>query len=426
MALLLDYSVLFVLSPFHHVRAGSCPSTTTLDAEMPFQLWPLRRPVWQNPTASIAEYRGRVPGRSQYIYWDAVGPAREAFDQLFPRINQLLAEHQGPIPNSDFMHIGLYMVGPSTESAVPHIMFASVESEHRKKAKAILERSGLLREFPGLSAGQWSAPPHIGPQMQAADVERGRLRAEASFETPLEIRLCRQVGGSTAHRSLRVRFLFKGRSTVATTSATLTLDGKLHYVVPAHVFLPPSSPVGLDESNQDDSDCEFGGFETGGESEAEAIPTSADSPSDSGDSEAASLVSSQAFSLEGCSESSSSRSRLGLPALGPESPQHDQPAVGLSANVPFINFDLDYALVIPSGDVGHISTVEIPAFPRKESQSRPRTSFPSTCEPPREGWCPDACSETSTVCVFPTVCHTNKFTASPWILPSSKGTAGRW
>jgi hypothetical protein len=143
-----------------------------------------RKPsIWQDPQLSVGVLYGTIP-KTNLKCWETVGPAFETYRQLKPRIYEILAQSQGPLPNSDILCFQVYMVGLTPETTVPHVMFASESKAQRKRAKNILERGGLLQssQFNGIKAGEWAKPPHIGTQRQLGG---SQMLASAPAENPI-------------------------------------------------------------------------------------------------------------------------------------------------------------------------------------------------------------------------------------------------
>ncbi|BCS28316.1 uncharacterized protein APUU_61364A [Aspergillus puulaauensis] len=125
----------------------------------PLSLLQRPKPVWENPELSIGTFRGVAKGALKY--WDAQGPAQQAYDQICTDIQQVLNSSCGPVRCSSMVVYDIYMFGRETSTAVPHIMFSCKQPKSRKQAVAAVQRSGILHRFPGIEVGHWEYPPHI-------------------------------------------------------------------------------------------------------------------------------------------------------------------------------------------------------------------------------------------------------------------------
>ncbi|ETS76145.1 hypothetical protein PFICI_11532 [Pestalotiopsis fici W106-1] len=195
-------------------------------------------------------------------YWEATGPALEAYNQLIPRIYKTLEERQGPLPNSDFIWFGLYMVGPDMETAMPHIMFTGENKVARKRAMKIIKESRLLAEHPGMHVGQWAEPPHIGNQTLCGGTTSTKAFNGRNLDESRRywVQLEQFLTGSRRSTSLKIHF---DHGTVSATSGLgWELDDVQYWLTAAHIFRDPRLWENLhhNESDTSSSEFEFDGF----------------------------------------------------------------------------------------------------------------------------------------------------------------------
>jgi len=322
----------------------------------------MKRPhPWPNPEASLGQARGAI-GKSKFFYWDAVGPARVAYNELAPGIRRLLEERQRPIPNSDFVWFSIYMVGEEPTSAVPQILFASNDKCHRKESMNLVKASNLLDRFPGMQVGHWVEAPHLGRQQFSAG--SSRQHCHMALDTPKKIELVDQV--DRAH-ACQVRLLFDHGSTTSTAAATYSFNNKAHLLVAAHTLFPPTIPQEPAEDtairlSSEDDDFEFGGLTT--DTDPDEIMDDAIEESLSTSFGSFSETSSRSDTLRRSPSHSRSDSMDATetqtlddpwepmePCMPLGTPPTSESTLQLYIGPPMMCFDLDYAFIVPnSGD----------------------------------------------------------------------------
>ncbi|OJJ07401.1 hypothetical protein ASPVEDRAFT_33623 [Aspergillus versicolor CBS 583.65] len=227
----------------------------------PLSLLQRPKPVWENPELSIGPFRGVVKGGLKY--WDAQGPAQEAYDQMCTDIQQVLNSSCGPVRCSSAVVYDIYMVGRDASTAVPHIMFSCKQPKSRKQAVAAVRESGIVQRWPGIELGHWEYPPHIlNLRLLASSGGQGYLDLDDSasyyFLRPIP-------DPDKPTETLAIEFLLSRSedSRQATIGSVTEYNGRLFYVVPQHIFSAPESTPDLaewDPELENDSDCEFGAF----------------------------------------------------------------------------------------------------------------------------------------------------------------------
>ncbi|RYP10745.1 hypothetical protein DL765_008013 [Monosporascus sp. GIB2] len=249
-----------------------------------------KKPKWPNLESSMGTKLGM---KGNYTYWEAKGPARQAYDELCPQIARVLTEDLGTVDDSDLLLYQVFLVGRSPEKALPHIMFSSPKRETRTEARKIIIRSGILNNYPGMQVGEWASAPHIGLQFQMGlgDDKKAALQAPMASSSRLSKLVStlsegtpavdlphdpwRLVGVSPLGRGIARFYHLESRafkfsiecsslSQTATCGAVFVHNGRAYGLVPAHVLLPgPIHPdVGAlsDEGVEDLEGFTFGDF----------------------------------------------------------------------------------------------------------------------------------------------------------------------
>lgn len=109
---------------------------------------------WLNPEESIGRYIGRA--KWDHI-WEAIGPARDAFNRVAPRIKEYLESAVEPI--SSRVTWTMYMIGRSESLASPSIIFCCEVLQHRRQVRDTIKESGILNGYPGIKTGHLPRPP---------------------------------------------------------------------------------------------------------------------------------------------------------------------------------------------------------------------------------------------------------------------------
>jgi hypothetical protein len=117
-------------------------------------------PQWREPERSIG-----LPCCSlgKHKCWEVVGPAHDISQNIFRATKDLLDQH------SEFLHetesvpfsimFGLYMVGKNEQNASPTLLLSCVPKKPRQKAVKLVDKSGILRHYPGVLLAESSQSP---------------------------------------------------------------------------------------------------------------------------------------------------------------------------------------------------------------------------------------------------------------------------
>lgn len=246
----------------------------------PFALFQRPKARWLDPEQSIGAFRGVKKGNINC--WSAEGPAKEAFEHIRSEIAEALERHCGPVPSSSWVQFDIFMVGGTKSTAVPHIMFSCKRPEPRKAAVAALKRSNILDECPpGIHLGHWDCPPHLKDLRFLASATRygypdtytsQDCQPTLSFhnnELNSVPRIYSVGSGQALQLALKNTSIMPEYLRKATIGSIVSISDRQFYLAPAH-FYSPEGQYSLDmapeeDSELEDSECEFGGLDDGSE-----------------------------------------------------------------------------------------------------------------------------------------------------------------
>jgi hypothetical protein len=200
--------------------------------------------------ACIGSFIGHFNERD---WWHATGKAREAFKTVE---KELLDHLQAAFEDTyrSIVHFHLFMIGRALSSARPTIMFFCEEKEPRKKAKKLIDESGILKQLPGFRTGQQARQPNIGTLIQpATDGESGlrliqpSLRADVYYH-PFDDIQAIGMPIFVKHSNGRWR---------GATAYRVFKDDECCLMTVAHVCIE-SIPTNIDDLSDADSDFDFG------------------------------------------------------------------------------------------------------------------------------------------------------------------------
>ncbi|KAI1774757.1 hypothetical protein F4818DRAFT_72180 [Hypoxylon cercidicola] len=342
----------------------------------------LRRPIWPDPENSIGKEFGEIP-KTKLSYWEATGPAKTAYQKLLPEVLNVLAEKQGPIPNSDFVWFSLYMVGPSSSTAAPFIMFASDQRSQRRKAMNYVKNSKILEAYPGMQVGEWAEAPHIGRQEQKGS---SRVWTDRELETAHNITTPHSITADSfvsagSQVSAILSFHYPNRTVKATASVEIDIDNIGYYIVPSHVLLPPRPTIATKAEAPGDLDNEgfdFGNFmEDQYLSEDDYLSTSLGSisSSSSGKSNSEEQSSNCDFTESPVDFGSVSSKTIAQPTPAlhrPNQAESNPDGDETGTNCLVVSIDLDYALFRVTDNDTKASSIRLPELPSiSESLAEP-------------------------------------------------------
>lgn len=226
---------------------------------------------WPDPESSVGKFCGTKKGR--FKCWKAQGPAHEVFEDMSIEIKELLEKDCGPVPSSCFVHFDIFMIGETPSTAIPHIMFACKKREPRKEALAAVRKSEILSHYtPGIELGHWDYPPYIkdlqflGSSSESAEFDESTgstAKSQCHLSPVFDETRPWKVSAMQLHLSPSDNGY--GSLQKATVGSVLEVAEKRFYLAPAHIFPGCSITqhiVSDDDIENEDSDCEFGGYES--------------------------------------------------------------------------------------------------------------------------------------------------------------------
>ncbi|KAJ9500399.1 hypothetical protein H2202_004194 [Exophiala xenobiotica] len=131
---------------------------------------------WPDPAESTGELLKVV---HNVKYWEAKGPARDAFKILSPDIANHLEQYLDSLPRSSWVTFSVYMVGDVPETTQPVVMFICDQTGPCREAQKLIDESGLLEDFPGMKSGIADVPPDFDCLDQLASHSTPLLEASS-------------------------------------------------------------------------------------------------------------------------------------------------------------------------------------------------------------------------------------------------------
>jgi len=117
----------------------------------------LRKPkAWPYAGGSTGRPRGELPlGSRRVLVFEAIGEARDAYND---RVSKAILEylHQNAhqlLASGSVVVLSLFMMGKSAEKTKPMVMFVSEDETARTEAFRMVNKSGIMKEFPGFEIG---------------------------------------------------------------------------------------------------------------------------------------------------------------------------------------------------------------------------------------------------------------------------------
>ncbi|KAH7384243.1 hypothetical protein DE146DRAFT_218844 [Phaeosphaeria sp. MPI-PUGE-AT-0046c] len=101
---------------------------------------------WPEPEESIGTFEAKLGSLS---CWKAVGPAREAWEQIYPKVKSHLETYTEPLATTSVIWI-YRMIGSTPKASAPTIVFCCDEKVHRKAAKRAIANSEVLMGYNGI------------------------------------------------------------------------------------------------------------------------------------------------------------------------------------------------------------------------------------------------------------------------------------
>lgn len=162
--------------------------------------------------------------------WEAIGPARDAFEDLAPNIKEYLEKSIEPI--SCWVTWSLYMMGRAVGTASPTIIFCCEILKHRRDIRKAVKESGLLNKYPGFKTGHMQKPPDFD---QLVDLAYGDASGTGENTVSISAKSSKSacgmrifINGSTGYGSNWLKR--------ATIGGVIQVEDKYYYTTASHPF----------------------------------------------------------------------------------------------------------------------------------------------------------------------------------------------
>ena len=223
-------------------------------ATIPIPIRRQNKQRWPCPRDSIGAWI-RAIGKRHHC-WAAIGPAREAFDQLGKEIKDYLECCSNPVQHT--VTWSIYMIGRNRDSVTPTVIFSCSEPKPRKEIRRIIKESGILDKYPGIETGDSSSPPDFDKLVLLAvgDImENGLLPSVAAKKVDRSI----LPENSFARTILIINYDGHSRSLRKSTAGGIVrFKDRVFYLTAAHPFAEATSLKPVDPENVA-FECDFDG-----------------------------------------------------------------------------------------------------------------------------------------------------------------------
>ncbi|RYP52397.1 hypothetical protein DL768_002428 [Monosporascus sp. mg162] len=112
---------------------------------------------WENPKECIGEKQGEIQS-GKYTCWRPIGRAKDAWNDLRPKIKEFLG-HFGGGSSLTLLMLEMYMTGHTDETASPTIFICSEDKDTRKKLRKAIKASRILSGYCGIGLGDTPVLP---------------------------------------------------------------------------------------------------------------------------------------------------------------------------------------------------------------------------------------------------------------------------
>ncbi|KAK7697660.1 Protein png1 [Diaporthe eres] len=200
---------------------------------------------WLSPEDSIGRYIGKA--KWDHI-WEAIGPARDVFNTVAPKIKDYLEGAVEPI--SSRVTWSMYMIGKSASLASPSIIFCCDVLQHRREVRNTIKDSGILNDYPGIKTGHLPRPPDFdqlvplgaGGQLPYNRGDILALTSPAKSACGSQLFVIADGTNSTPW------------APVATIGGVIRLGENFYYTTAAHALEGTPDPTAADEAMLADED----------------------------------------------------------------------------------------------------------------------------------------------------------------------------
>ncbi|KAN0092430.1 hypothetical protein V8E51_018277 [Hyaloscypha variabilis] len=191
-----------------------------------------RKEKFPDPELSVGLHLQKTR-RGDHI-WDAIGPAKDSFDQLERDINSHLVRFGDSVyPEVKWTFC---MIGRTKESSRPTVVFFCAEKIPRQTVRAEIKSSGILKRYPGIVTMDCDRPPGF-----IEVVPLGESSRRLSPSPPSQLRSSNEHTKLANFEGAKI-FIRNGHDMNTQDSGTATIGGVLRWeekyfiMTVAHVF----------------------------------------------------------------------------------------------------------------------------------------------------------------------------------------------
>ena len=116
------------------------------------RLRPASQSKWPDPESSIGAPQISL---GSYQCWEAIGPAKELWDEIRPQIEEIFEPSMGDLGRGATLVYRMIMTGKTQKTARPTIIVSSPRKEIRRQALKLLEQSLIFDAHPGLKVEEY-------------------------------------------------------------------------------------------------------------------------------------------------------------------------------------------------------------------------------------------------------------------------------
>ena len=209
---------------FHRSLSDHAKTSLPSLARSSTMLFNTKKAIWSDPEKSVGrpcelKFKGTE-------CWEVIGTALDVFNKVAPDIEKLLVDNQELLEQGEakprVVAFHMWMVGSKPSSAQPVIVFSSKSRRQRLYAKTLLEQSGLLKAYSGISIKTLDKMPAV--HQAAVKHLDFPLRSQSGLDVFMTDLSSEPFGAQISF----------GDSKIATMLGLVTLNGKRHALIPQH------------------------------------------------------------------------------------------------------------------------------------------------------------------------------------------------
>jgi hypothetical protein len=216
---------------------------------------PGTRTAWQNPELSIGTKCNRTGGLE---CWEAVGPAKELFQQLQENIGNFLSARSEEIdegePVAGYLIFRMYMIGKTSSTAKPTLVFTSQRKPPRLRAIRFVKESDILEHHPEIALAHSSQSPMAGDPVRLYS-GRGQVFAPIDLEldvTPSDPNYYEESMGPLLRTTFGIPIVCPSTGRNGTIGGIIQSNGRHFGLTVAHIFTGSRNGNGANDTTIDD------------------------------------------------------------------------------------------------------------------------------------------------------------------------------